>query len=271
MKSEHVINAISRRIVATFIDRKQWRKDMTNLFKTIHVPNQFSMDIHYGSNDTQERACAFFKYTGKKPSNWKIPHNASSIAVDAWLSIATGDWTYQINWFAGENKSINEKKYLFKSNEFNKVKESLKSVFEIVFRLSSPGLPDDMEKDKPDENSMDDETPIENHTPVNGGWGQYDTFSYTGGSITPNLNNFDNDGYALEFTFDPYLEYDQHFRRGWDEKKIVERLKNFATLTKVGYAKNYYVFKAHSHNDIPKIMDVADAAGLLIKVPFKHN
>ena len=124
-------------------------------------------------------------------------------------------------------------------------------------------------KDNDDES--DDETPIENHTPVNGGWGQYDTFSYTGGSITPNLNNFDNDGYALEFTFNPYLEYDQHFRRGWDEKKIVERLKNFATLTKVGYAKNYYVFKAHSHDDIPKIMDVADAAGLLIKVPFKHN
>ena len=71
--------------------------------------------------------------------------------------------------------------------------------------------------------------------------------------------------YALEFTFDSYLEYDQSFRKGWSEERIVDGLKKFAVQTY--HNGDFYGFKAKSHDAIAKIINLARSAGLDVQVP----
>ena len=256
MEHEATIKAIARRITAS-IGVEQWRREMIGRFKSVKPHGNFGDPVIQCSADGR-RVSAIYNYK----------HDETAlVALEAVLA-DTGEWGYQVQWIAGNRQSLNEKGLYYGKDEFDKAKTALLSVSSKVRNLV-----ENSDAYKPEEEGdpvfMHDEDKDERETStiVNGGWGDVFPHHTTGGAIRPNLQRLDGDGYALEFVFISYLEYDQHFMEGWDEQKIVGELSRFATPTY--HRHDFYGFKAKSHDAIRNILQIAKSAGLMIDVPSK--
>lgn len=239
---------IARNLIA--LDKKEWCDDRMREFRKIPVPNGFEKPaFQHSSASDFERIAAIFKYGGELPSEWRDFEKVALVAVEAILQDGVEKWQYQVSAFAGPKHFTPG--MLFGCEDFEKTKEWIETLAGRIRDLI--------------ENDDDgDEEPTKEELPKNGGWGEY-KMSWSGGSIRPNLEKLNENGYALEFAFDTYLEYDQHWPLGWNEQKIVQKLKTMANLDeKKG---DYYYFTAKDEKEISRILEFANSLQLEIDTP----
>ena len=133
-------------------------------------------------------------------------------------------------------------------NQYGTVENAFKAISSEVVSM----IPNAIKKMEEEAKGETEKNTKKDDEKKNGGWGEGDE-GWSGGFIQPNLKKLDKDGYALEFWFNTYLEYDQHWSNGYNEKSIIENFKKWAVMG--DRSGDWIKFTAKSKDDIAKIKD----------------